>query len=103
MITEREQYFRKDCGAAARNIFPNEFTHIHNFPESQTVSAVPHVPAESARVANPPTVETWGHNCAASTSAAHTQSHKTCTQCNGTGENAHFALCSACFGTGIIF
>lgn len=96
-----EQYFRKDCGAAARNIFPNNATHIQNFPESQTISAVPHVPAEMKRVENPDLAS--GTIADLRESAAHTQSHKTCTQCNGTGENAHFALCSACFGTGIVF
>jgi len=90
-----EQYFRKDCGTAARNIFPNNATHIQNNRESQTISAVPHVPAEMKRVANPPTVETWGHNCAASTSAAHTQSSE-CRDCMGRGEDAHGSICKIC-------
>ena len=39
MLPEREQYFRKDCGAAARNIFPNEIIPIQNYPQSQTNSS----------------------------------------------------------------
>jgi hypothetical protein len=90
-----EQYFRKDCGAAARNIFPNNHTHRILSSESQQLSAVALYAAEAARVENPGNSGTIAD---LQESAAHLQSNE-CRDCIGRGEDAHGSICRACGGS----